>query len=123
MFFLNHFFHRTAPAEVENVFDEAGIDTTVPATNNTAPSLTQTAHAITLNPAIEAEASTENVESQREPDSVSKKDEKSMTPARRWAAIRYAEYTLVASALISSMRYSFHFKITNRQREFMPLRQ
>lgn len=124
MFFLNHFFHRTAPAEVENVFDEAGIDTTVPATNNTAPPLTQTAHAITLNPAIEAEASTENVESQREPDSVSKKDEKSMTPARRWAAIRYAAYTLVASAaLISSMRYSFHFKITNRQRELMSFRQ
>ena len=78
-------YYRTAPAEVENVFDDAGLDTTT-----VARPVPQTTLAITLNPAIEAETSAEHIELQLEPDSVSKKDEKSMTPARRWAAIRYA---------------------------------
>ena len=76
MFLFKYYY--LAPAEVENVFDES---TTV-GPQNTANH--------TLNPAIEPDQTTteDHTENQREPDSVSKKDEKSMTPARRWAAIR-----------------------------------
>ena len=76
--FLSQYYYL-APAEVENVFDES---TGLNGPQNTAN--------LTLNPAIEPDQTTteDHTENQREPDSVSKKDEKSMTPARRWAAIR-----------------------------------
>ena len=83
----------TAPADIENVnvFDE-------PTSSAFNDSQGAVRNVPLLNPAIRVPDTGEPQDKAApEPDSVSKKDEKSMTPARRWAAIRLKLKCLTSS--------------------------